>query len=82
MNGTIKKFCYQRMYGFITSEDGKTYFLIPKNITSGGFDSLDPGTPVSFDVDMKRFSSMNGFHPLALNIKIMQPKQEREVKNG
>ncbi len=50
MNGTVKWFNNQKGYGFISSGEGKEYFVHFSAITGEGFKSLDEGQAVEFDV--------------------------------
>ena len=51
MKGTIKKVIQQRGFGFIAAEDGKEIFFHSSGLAEGGFDSLQEGDAVEFDVE-------------------------------
>jgi CspA family cold shock protein len=48
--GTVKWFNAQKGYGFITSDDGKDYFVHFSEIQSSGFKTLDEGQEVEFEI--------------------------------
>lgn len=50
--GTVKKIVNDRGFGFIAAEDGKEYFFHRSGVEhSLGFDSLQGGESVEFDVE-------------------------------
>ena len=50
MEGTVKWFDERKGYGFITSEDGKDFFVHFSAIQEEGFKTLNEGQRVRFDV--------------------------------
>lgn len=48
MQGTVKSFGKKSGYGFISGDDGKTYFVHYSNIKGTAFRSLSAGQKVSF----------------------------------
>ena len=50
MNGTVKWFNAEKGFGFITGEDGKDVFAHFSQIKSEGYESLQEGQKVSYDV--------------------------------
>lgn len=50
MEGTVKWFDERKGYGFITSEDGKDFFVHYSAIQEEGFKTLNEGQRVRFDV--------------------------------
>jgi CspA family cold shock protein len=48
--GTVKWFNDQKGFGFITSSDGKDYFVHHTSIIGEGFKSLPEGQEVQFEV--------------------------------
>ena len=49
--GTVKWFNDQKGFGFITSSDGKDYFVHHTNIEGDGFKTLSEGAEVTFEVE-------------------------------
>ena len=50
MKGTVKWFNNQKVYGFISDEDGNDVFVHYSGINIEGFKSLEEGQDVEFDV--------------------------------
>ena len=50
MEGTVKWFDERKGYGFITSEDGKDFFVHFSAIQEEGFKTLSEGQRVRFEV--------------------------------
>ena len=50
MNGTVKWFNSEKVFGFITGEDGKDVFAHFSQIQSSGYKSLEEGQEVSFEI--------------------------------
>ena len=50
MNGTVKWFNSEKVYGFITGEDGKDVFAHYSQINVDGFKTLEEGQPVTYEV--------------------------------
>ena len=50
MTGKVKWFDSKKGYGFITSEDGKEYFVHFSGIVSEGFKSLSEKQDVEFEL--------------------------------
>ncbi len=50
MTGTVKWFDSKKGYGFVTSEDGKEYFVHFSGIQSEGFKSLVENQAVEFEL--------------------------------
>ena len=50
MKGTVKWFNNQKGYGFISDENGKDVFVHYSGLAGDGFNSLDEGQKVEFDV--------------------------------
>ena len=48
--GTVKWFCDQKGYGFITPESGKDIFVHHSAIQGEGYKSLAEGQAVEFDI--------------------------------
>lgn len=48
--GTVKWFNDQKGFGFITSSDGKDYFVHHTSIIGEGFKSLPEGQEVQFEI--------------------------------
>ena len=48
--GKVKWFSNQKGYGFITSEDGKDVFVDHSVIKGDGYNTLDEGQEVEFDI--------------------------------
>lgn len=51
LKGTVKWFNKEKGFGFITSEDGKDYFVHYSGISGEGFKVLEEGQKVSFVVE-------------------------------
>lgn len=51
LKGTVKWFNKEKGFGFITSEDGKDYFVHYSGILGEGFKVLEEGQKVSFVVE-------------------------------
>jgi len=49
--GTVKWFNDQKGYGFISSSDGKDYFVHHSGIVCEGFKTLPEGANVQFDIE-------------------------------
>ncbi len=49
--GTVKWFNEQKGFGFISSEDGKDYFVHHTSIVGDGFKSLPEGAEVQFETE-------------------------------
>lgn len=49
--GTVKWFNEQKGFGFISSEDGKDYFVHHSSIVGDGFKSLPEGAKVQFETE-------------------------------
>ncbi len=49
--GTVKWFNEQKGFGFISSEDGKDYFVHHSSIVGDGFKSLPEGAEVQFETE-------------------------------
>jgi CspA family cold shock protein len=49
--GTVKWFNEQKGFGFISSEDGKDYFVHHSSIVGDGFKSLSEGAKVQFETE-------------------------------
>jgi CspA family cold shock protein len=49
--GTVKWFNDQKGYGFISSTDGKDYFVHHSSILGEGFKTLKEGSSVQFDIE-------------------------------
>ncbi|MDA8388990.1 MAG: cold-shock protein [Nitrospiraceae bacterium] len=60
--GTVKWFNESKGFGFITSKDGRDYFVHYSSIKSNGFKTLVEGDAVTFEVE----SSPKG--PKAVNV--------------
>ena len=50
MKGTVKWFNGNKVYGFITGEDGKDTFAHYSQINSDGYKTLEEGQKVSYDI--------------------------------
>ena len=50
MKGTVKWFNNQKGYGFISDENGNDVFVHYSGLNMEGFESLDEGAEVEFDV--------------------------------
>ncbi len=50
MTGTVKWFDSKKGYGFVTSENGKEYFVHFSGIQSEGFKSLTENQAVEFEL--------------------------------
>ena len=50
MKGTGKWFNNQKVYGFISDDEGKDVFVHYSGINSDGFKSLEEGAKVEFEV--------------------------------
>ena len=50
MKGTVKWFNNQKVYGFISDEQGNDVFVHYTGLNMEGFKSLDEGAQVEFDV--------------------------------
>ncbi|MFR9649669.1 MAG: cold-shock protein [Rikenellaceae bacterium] len=50
MTGTVKWFDGKKGYGFISSDDGKEYFVHFSGIESDGFKSLNENDSVEFEL--------------------------------
>ena len=50
MTGKVKWFDSKKGYGFITGENGKEIFVHFSGIVTDGFNSLNEGQPVEFEV--------------------------------
>jgi CspA family cold shock protein len=50
MNGTIKRLVRDKGFGFIAADRGAEYFFHRSACTGAGFDQLQEGQSVSFDV--------------------------------
>ena len=48
--GKVKWFNAEKGYGFITTDEGKDVFVHYSSIQSEGFNTLDEGAAVSFDI--------------------------------
>ena len=48
--GKVKWFNAEKGYGFITTDEGKDVFVHYSAIQSEGFNTLDEGAAVSFDI--------------------------------
>ena len=48
--GTVKWFNNQKGYGFITAEDGKDVFVHYSGLNMEGFQSLEEGAAVDFEI--------------------------------
>jgi len=66
MTGTVKKILADKLYGFITAEDGKDYFF-HQNSCRDLFNSLMIGSRVSFNVD-----DTNAKGPRADNVELTE----------
>lgn len=51
LKGTVKWFNKEKGFGFITSEEGKDYFVHYSGILGEGFKILEEGQKVSFVVE-------------------------------
>lgn len=51
LKGTVKWFNKEKGFGFITSEEGKDYFVHFSGIVGEGFRSLEEGQAVTFEVE-------------------------------
>lgn len=51
LKGTVKWFNKEKGFGFITSEEGKDYFVHYSGILGEGFKVLEEGQKVSFVVE-------------------------------
>lgn len=51
MTGEVKWFDTKKGYGFITSDDGKDFFVHYTGIVSDSFKTLDKGEKVSFELE-------------------------------
>ena len=51
LKGTVKWFNKEKGFGFITSEEGKDYFVHFSGIVGEGFRSLEENQSVSFEVE-------------------------------
>ena len=49
--GTVKWFNDQKGFGFISSSDGKDYFVHHTGIVSEGFRTLTEGAEVQFEIE-------------------------------
>jgi cold shock protein len=49
--GTVKWFNDQKGFGFITTNDGKDYFVHHTSIQSDGFRTLKEGANVEFEIE-------------------------------
>ncbi len=63
MTGRVKWFDGKKGYGFIEAENGQDVFVHAKCILGGGFNTLDEGDEVSFDVEQGKKG------PAAANVK-------------
>ena len=50
-NGTVKWFNSDKVFGFITGEDGNDVFAHFSAIQGDGFKTLDEGQAVSYDIE-------------------------------
>ena len=48
--GTVKWFNNQKVYGFITAEDGNDVFVHYSGLNMEGFKSLEEGAAVTFEI--------------------------------
>jgi CspA family cold shock protein len=48
-SGRVKWFSREKGYGFIVKSDGDEVFFHRSQVTDGSLDSLEDGTPVTFD---------------------------------
>ncbi|PKL37310.1 MAG: cold-shock protein [Spirochaetae bacterium HGW-Spirochaetae-1] len=62
--GTVKWFNEQKGFGFITSNDGKDYFVHHTNIMGSGFKTLPEGAEVEFEVE----KSERGFRAVQVSV--------------
>lgn len=51
LKGTVKWFNKEKGFGFITSEEGKDYFVHFSGIVGEGFKNLEENQSVSFEVE-------------------------------
>ncbi|MCF2625862.1 cold-shock protein [Fusobacterium perfoetens] len=51
LKGTVKWFNKEKGFGFITSEEGKDYFVHFSGIVGEGFRSLEENQAVTFEVE-------------------------------
>ena len=51
MSGTIKKLIAERHFGFIRAENGQEVFFHSSGVSQNGFDSLQLGQEVNFDLE-------------------------------
>ncbi|MFR9502854.1 MAG: cold shock domain-containing protein [Rikenellaceae bacterium] len=65
MTGTVKWFDSKKGYGFVTSENGKEYFVHFSGIQSEGFKSLVENQAVEFELA----NGNNGEQ--AVNVKVL-----------
>lgn len=65
MKGTVKKLIRERGFGFIETEDGKDIFFHRSCLINTGFESLNEGGSVEFEME----KSHKGLR--AINIKVV-----------
>lgn len=64
--GTVKWFNNQKGYGFITAEDGKDVFVHFSGLNMEGFETLEEGASVEFDIT----DGAKG--PQAVNVEVVK----------
>ena len=64
--GTVKWFNNQKGYGFITAEDGKDVFVHFSGLNMEGFETLEEGAAVEFDIT----DGAKG--PQAVNVEVVK----------
>jgi cold shock protein len=76
MTGTVKQYNNQRGFGFITAEDGNTYFAHINDVSDIKVEELKRGDFVSFDL----YEGKKGIQAVKIQVlpkPALEPERER-----
>ena len=71
--GKVKWFNAQKGYGFITTDEGKDYFVHHTEIQGSGFRTLDEGQEVEFEIKLRDLLAQYGYS-LQNVMAVLDPK--------